>query len=206
MQPNIIVLVLGTVVAGIDVETGEAVDGRRAEEVLAHPGRAAGRDAAAAFDAAVKLENLLGKLVFHALFFGAGIERLVLRVNPRFDFAAHFTEPHARIHGQVAKQLEDRQGMQDDVIGQIPGLGMAGEAGTPVDDHAAGTADARATAEVELEARILLLTDDVQRDEQGHGAVFFHIKRLHVRNGGGIKRIVPEHLDMQFATHSNSRI
>ena len=54
---------------------------------------------------------------------------------------------------------------------------MAGEAGTPVDDHAAGTADARATAEVELEARILLLTDDVQRDEQGHGAVFFHIKK-----------------------------
>lgn len=47
---HIIVLVLGTVVAGIDVETGEAVDGRRAEEVLAHPGRAAGRDAAAAFD------------------------------------------------------------------------------------------------------------------------------------------------------------
>lgn len=63
-----------------------------------------------------------------------------------------------------------------------------------------------ATAEVELEARVLLLADDVQRDEQGHGAVFFHIKRLHVRNGGGIKRIVPEHLDMQFATHSNSRI
>ena len=99
----------------MDVETGEAVDGRRAEEVLAHPGRTAGRDAAAAFDAAVELENLLGKLVFHALFFGAGIERLVLRVNPRFDLAAHFTEPHARIHGQVAKQLEDRQGMQDDI-------------------------------------------------------------------------------------------
>ena len=92
---HIVVLVLGTVVAGIDVETGEAVDGRRAEEVLAHPGRTAGRDAAAAFDAAVELENLLGKLVFHALFFGAGIERLVLRVNPRFDFATHFTEPHA---------------------------------------------------------------------------------------------------------------
>ena len=122
---------------------------------------------------------------FSMRFLRRGIERLVLRVNPRFDLAAHFTEPHARIHGQVAKQLEDRQGMQDDMIGQIPGLGMAGEAGTPVDDHAAGTADARATAEVELEARVLLLADDVQRDEQGHGAVFFHIKRLHVRNGGG---------------------
>lgn len=41
-------------------------------------------------------------------------------MNPRFDLAAHFTEPHARIRGQVAKQLEDRQGMlQDDMIGQI---------------------------------------------------------------------------------------
>ena len=125
-------------------------------------------------------------------------------MNPRLDLAAHFTEPYARIHRQVAKQLEDRQGMQDDVIRQITGLGMAGEAGTPVDDHAAGTADARAAAEVELEARILLFADDVQRDEQGHGVVFFHMKRLHVRNGGGIKRIVPEHLDMQFATHALS--
>ena len=110
-------------------------------------------------------------------------------------------KPGARIHRKVAQQLEHRQGVQADAGGQIAGLGMAGQARAAVDDHAAGTADARAAAEVELKARVLGFADHVQGNEERHAGMLFQVKGLHVRLGMGIQRIVAKDLKRQIASH-----
>ena len=108
----------------------------------------AGRDAAAAFDAALELVDLFGHGVVHALLFPGRIE-LLGGVNPGLGFLVHLAEPDARVHGQVADELEDGQGHERDGLGQVLGLGLAGQARTAVDDHGAGPADAGPAAEVE---------------------------------------------------------
>ena len=54
--------------------------------------------------------------------------------------------------------------------------------GPAVDHHRAAAADARAADEVELQRRILLLADLVQRDEQRHAIGFLELVRLHARH------------------------
>jgi hypothetical protein len=45
-----------------------------------------------------------------------------------------------------------------------------------VDYHAAGTADTGTTTEVELDGRVLLITDNIKRDEQCHGVIFIYVE------------------------------
>ena len=110
-------------------------------------------------------------------------------------------EPGARVHREVAQQLEHRQRVQADAVRQVAGLGMAGQTGTAVDDHAAGAADTRPAAEIKLQARVLGLADHVQGDEERHAGMLFQVEGLHVRLGMGVQRIVAEYLKRQVASH-----
>lgn len=187
-------------IAGVDVETGHAVDGRGADEVLAHKSRSAGSHAAATLDAAIKLEDFDRLLVVHALFLRSGV-KLLAGVDPGLDLFVHAAEPGSRIDGEVSDDFENRKRMQGDVGRERARLCFAGEAGAPVDHHRAGTADAGAAAEVELQSGILLFADHVERHEEVHTGMLRQLIGLHVRLGGGILRVVTEYIEGQCTSH-----
>ena len=87
-------------------------------------------------------------------------------MNPGLALLRHLAEPNARVNGQIANELEYRQGIQTDQTGQIGGLGAATECRLAVDHHAARAADGRAASEIELQARIESFTNLVQCHEQ----------------------------------------
>ena len=105
----------GAVVPGVDHEPSHPVQAGRAQEILPDVSRGAGSDATAAFDAAFGFIDLQSDGVVHTFFHGLGIE-LFVGVNPGLGVLAHLTEPGAGIHREVAHQLEDRQGHEDDVL------------------------------------------------------------------------------------------
>ena len=70
--------------------------------------------------------------------------------------------------------------------------------GPAVDHHRAAAADAGAADEVELQRRVLLLADLVQRDEQRHAVGFLELVGLHVRHAAGLLRVVAQHADLQL--------
>lgn len=187
-------------IAGIDIETGHTVDGRGADKVLAHKSRSAGSHAAAALDAAIKLEDFDRLLVVHALFLRSRV-KLLAGVDPGLDLFVHAAEPGSRIHGEVSNDLEDRKRMQGDVGRERARLCFAGEAGAPVDHHRAGTADTGAAAEVELQGGILLFPDHVERHKEVHAGMLRQLIGLHVRLGGGILRVVTEYIEGQCTSH-----
>ena len=122
-------------------------------------------------------------------------------MDPGFDLLAHIAEPGARIHRKVAQQLEHRQRVQADVVRQVAGLGVAGQAGTTVDDHAAGAADAGAATEVKLQGGVLLFADHIQGDEERHAGVLFKLECLHMWRGMRIQRIEAEDLEGKITSH-----
>ena len=124
------------VVARVNIKTRQSVDTCGPYEVIAHKGRAAGRHAAAAFHAAVKLKDFVGKRVGHALFLGIGLKRFA-GVHPRFNLLPNLSEPRARIHREISQQFEHWQGVQDDMVGQVGSTGVAGKARPAIDDHGA---------------------------------------------------------------------
>lgn len=122
-------------------------------------------------------------------------------MDPGLGLLVHLAEPDARVHGQIADELEDGQGHERDGLWQVLGLGLAGQTRTAVDDHGAGAADAGPAAEVEDEAGVLFLAQTVQRDEEGHVGGLLHHKGLHVRSGFLVLGIVAEYFKLEQSSH-----
>jgi len=188
-------------VAGVEDEPGQPVQGHGPEEVRAHERRAAGRHAAAAFDAAVELVDLFGQRVVHAGFLGARVERL-FRVHPGLHLLVHAAKPGAGVHGQVAHQLEDRQGHERDFVRQVLSFGVAGQARPTVDDHGAGPADAGPAAEIEHQRRVEFLPDAIERDEKRHALGLVQLEFVHVGLRIRIGRIVAEYIEGERSAHA----
>src|SRR5262245_54578364 len=162
------IILICAAVARVEAEAGNFIEPHRTDEILPHAYRAATRDAAAALDAAVELVDLFRQLRLHPFFQPAQISFLLLHVQPRLQTLTHPAHPLAGIHRQVRNQFEYRQRRQRDLRRQVLGQRPAGEGRTAVDDHAAAAADAGAADEVELERRLLLFTNLVERDKQRH--------------------------------------
>ena len=118
-------------------------------------------------------------------------------MNPGLDTLRHIAHPLAGVHGKVTNQLKARERGEREFARQIAGQRTAGEARLAVDQHRAGTADASAADEVELQRRILFITQIVQRDEEGHTVAFFELISLHVRNTVRILRVVTQDADLK---------
>src|SRR5262245_39576783 len=162
------IVLICAAVSRVETEAGDFIEPHRTDKIFTHAHCAATRDAAAALDAAVELIDLLRQLRLHPFFQPAQISFLLLHVQPRLQTLTHPAHPLAGIHRQVRNQFEYRQRRQRDLRRQVLGQRPAGEGRTAVDDHAAAAADAGAADEVELERRLLLFTNLVERDKQRH--------------------------------------
>jgi len=116
---QLVVVVVAAGVARIEREARDLVETHGAHEVLAHARRTAGRDAAAALDAAVELVDPVGKLGIHRRLDAAQVRVLLERVHPGLEPLAHAAHPLAGIHRQVGDQLERGQRRERDVLRQV---------------------------------------------------------------------------------------
>src|SRR5512134_835422 len=196
---HLVVVVVRALVARIEAEARDLVDPYRADEVLAHARGAAAGNAAAALDAAVEEIDLLGVLGLHALLDPLDVDLGRLHVHPSVQPLAHRAHPLAGVHGKIGDQLEDRQRRERERLGQVLGLGAAGEPRPAVDHHRAAPADAGATDEVELQGGVLLLADLVERDEERHAIRLLELVGLHARLGARLLRVEPQAADLEVA-------
>ena len=197
---ELVVVLVGALVARIEAEARDLVQAHRADEVLAHARGAATGHAAAALDAAVEQVDFLGEIGLHALLDPRQVDLGLLQVHPRLEPLAHRAHPVAGIDRQVADQLEHRQRRQRDVRPDVLGEGSTGKVGATVDHHPAAAADARAADKVELQRRVELLPDLVQRDEERHALRLLELEGLHVRHAGRVGRVVAHDAQLDLLT------
>ena len=96
----------------------------------------------------------------------------------------------------------------DESVGaDVPRQGPASESGPAVDHHRAAAADAGAADEVELQRRIELLANLLQRDEERHAFRLLELVRLKVRHARRIGRTRSEARSSKAhgSTQSSSR-
>ncbi len=196
---HLVVIVVSARVARIEPEARHAIEADGSHEILAHARGAAGGHTAAAFDAAVELVDLVREVGIHPLLDPAQVRIRVLHVQPSLEPLAHPAHPLAGVDRQVADQLEERQRRQRDLGTEVLGERAAGERRPSVDHHRAAAADAGAADEVELQRRVLLLADLVQRDEQRHPVGFLEVVGLHARRPRGFLRVVAQRADLELA-------
>ena len=194
---DFVVVGVVAVVARVETEAGDLVDAHSAHEVRTDADRAAAGDAAAALDAAVKHVDVFSKLRIHRHFLLAKVDFLFLHVDPRLHAFGHVAHPLAGVDRQVADQFEGWQRRERELGRQVLRQGAAGKTRLAVDEHRARAADAGTANEVELERRILMIADVVERDEERHGIGLFELIRLHVRDAFRILRVVAQDADLQ---------
>ena len=183
----------------------ECVTGYRADEIIAHPRGAAAGDAAAAFDAAIELVDLLCDLRLHSFLEPRQIHFPFLHVHPRLQALAHGPHPFAGVDGKIGDQLEYRKGRERYLRTKILRQRATGESGTAVDHHRTTAADPGAAYKIELQRRVLVLADFVERDEQRHAVRLFQIVALHVRGTAALLRVVAQYADLELAVSVDRR-
>ena len=186
-------------VARVKAEAGNLIDAHSTDEVRTDANRTAAGNAAAAFHATVENVNVFGELRVHRHFLLAKVDFLVLHVNPCFHAFGHVAHPLAGVDRKVADEFERRQGGEREFRRKILGKRTAGEAGLAVDQHGAAAANTSAANEVELQGRILLVAQIVERNEERHRVRFLELVRLHVRNAVRILRVVAQDADLEHA-------
>ena len=133
------------------------------------------------------------------------IDLLFLHVHPRLQALAHRPHPFAGVDGKIGDQLEYRKGRERYLRTKILRQRATGESGTAVDHHRTTAADPGAAYKIELQRRVLVLADFVERDEQRHAVCLFQIVALHVRGTAALLRVVAQYADLELAVSADRR-
>lgn len=120
-------------------------------------------------------------------------------MNPRFHAFGHVAHPLAGVDREVADKFEGGKRGEREFRRKVTRQRTAGETRLAVDHHGAGTADAGAADEVELERRILGVAKFIESNEQRHRVGFFQLIGLHVRHALRILRVEAQDADLEHA-------
>ena len=196
---DFVVVGIITVIARIQTETRDLVDSDSTDKVRTHTEVTAGSYAAAAFNAAVKQVDFFGQMRIHRGFNLRQIDIVIVKVAPGLDTFGHTAHPLTCVDRQVADEFEAGKRSQSEVIRKISCQAAAGQSRFTVNEHCAGTANTGTANEVELEGRILCVSQFIQENVESHRVRFGNGVSLQVRNAIRISRVVTKNAYLEHA-------